>query len=107
MTLQHKLFLSELNFRLNVYIIYKHTHAKGFPSGSEVKNPLAVKEMQEMLIWSLGWEDHLEEGMATHFSILAWEIPWTEETGRLSSKGNTELDTTEQLNITQHMQIYI
>ena len=85
MTLQHELLLSEFNFRLKIYIIHKHTHAKGFPSGSEVKNPPAVKEMQEMLVRSLGWEDPLEEGMATHSSILAWEIPWTEEPGRLSS----------------------
>ena len=45
-----------------------------------VKNPPAV---QEALVRSLGWEDPLEKGMATHSSILAWEIPWTEETGRL------------------------
>ena len=36
-----------------------------------------------MQFQSLGWEDPLEEGMATHSSILAWEIPWTEEFGRL------------------------
>ena len=51
--------------------------------------------MQEMRIGSLDWEDPLEEGMATHSSILAWEIPWTEEPGGLQSK---ELDTTEHLN---------
>ena len=33
----------------------------------------------------LGWEDPLEQGMATHFSILAWRVPWTEEAGRLQS----------------------
>ena len=38
---------------------------------------------QEMWVLSLGWEDPLEEEMATHSSILAWEIPWTEEQGRL------------------------
>ena len=43
--------------------------------------------MQETWIRSLGWEDPLEEGMATHFSILAWRIPWTEEPGGLQSKG--------------------
>ena len=47
----------------------------GFPGGSVVKNPPAVQEMQEVLVRSLGWEDPLEEGMATHFSILAWRIP--------------------------------
>ena len=38
-----------------------------------------------LLIQSLGWEDSLEEGMATYFSILAWKIPWTEESGGLQS----------------------
>ena len=39
--------------------------------------------MQETQVLSLIWEDPLEKGMATHFSILAWRIPWTEEPGRL------------------------
>ena len=41
--------------------------------------------MQEMQVWSLGQEDPLEKEMATHSSILAWEIPWTEEPGELRS----------------------
>ena len=48
----------------------------GVPQGgSVVKNPLAVQELQEMWVRSLGWEDPLEEDMATHSSILAWSIP--------------------------------
>ena len=47
-----------------------------------VKNPTA---MWENWVPSLGWEDPLEEGMATHSSILVWEIPWTEEPGGLQS----------------------
>ena len=43
--------------------------------------------MQETQVWSLGWEDLLEKGMATHCSILAWKMPWTEEPGRLQSMG--------------------
>ena len=43
--------------------------------------------MQETQVQSLGWENPLEEGMATHSSILAWRIPWTEEPGRLESIG--------------------
>ena len=39
--------------------------------------------MQEIQVWSLGWEDPLEEEMATHPSILSWEIPWTEKPGEL------------------------
>jgi len=49
-----------------------------------VKNPPA---MQEMWVQSLGQEDPLEKEMATHSSILAWKIPWTEEPGRLQSVG--------------------
>ena len=41
--------------------------------------------MQEMRVWSLGWEDPLEKEMATHSSILAWEVPWTEQPGGLLS----------------------
>ena len=47
-----------------------------------------------MQVRSLGWEDPLEEGMATHSSILAWRIPWTEE---VQSMGHKESDTTERL----------
>ena len=46
-----------------------------------------MQEMQEMWVQSLGREDPLEKEMATHFSILAWEIPWTEEPGGLESTG--------------------
>ena len=59
-----------------------------------VKN---LPAMQEAQIWSLGWEDPLDKGMATHSSILAWRIPRTEEPGGLQSMGVTESDTTEQL----------
>ena len=44
--------------------------------------------MQETQVRSLGWEDPQEEGMATHSSILAWEIPWTEEPGGLQTMGS-------------------
>ena len=57
----------------------------GFPGGSVVNNLLA---MQEIWVQSLGWEDPLEEEMATHSTILAWRIPWTEETSRLQSMGS-------------------
>ena len=51
--------------------------------------------MQETQVQSLGWEDPLEKEIATHSSILAWEIPWKEESGRLYSPwGGKELDTT-------------
>ena len=50
-----------------------------------------VKNLPAMLkiwVWSLGWEDLLEKGMATHSSIFAWAIPWTEEPGGLESMGS-------------------
>ena len=53
--------------------------------------------MWENQVQSLGWEDLLEKEMATHSSILAWEIPWTEKPARLQSMGHKESDTTEQL----------
>ena len=51
----------------------------GFPGDLEVKN----LPMLEIRVQSLGWEDPLEKEMATHSSILAWRIPWTEEPGGL------------------------
>ena len=62
-----------------------------------VKNPLATQEtwVQETWVQSLGQEDPLEEEMAIHSSILAWKIPWTEESGGLQSKGSQQSDTTE------------
>ena len=64
----------------------------GFLSGSTVKNLPAIQESQAHL---LGREDPLEEGMATHSSILAWRIPWTEEPGRLQLIASQRADTTE------------
>ena len=63
------------------------TYYKGFPGGSDgkKKNLLAMLETQ---VQSLGWEDPLEKGMATHSSILAWGIPWTEEPGGLQPMGS-------------------
>ena len=55
-----------------------------FLMAQTVKN---LPPMQETRVWSLGWEDTLEEGMVTHSSILAWRIPWTEESRGLQSIG--------------------
>ena len=54
-----------------------------------------MQETQGTQVQSLGWEDPLEEKMATHSSILAWRIPWTEKPGGLQSRGHKELDTAE------------
>ena len=53
-----------------------------------VMNLPAMQETQETQVRSLGWEDPLEEEMATHSSILAWKIPWTEEPDGLQSIGS-------------------
>ena len=55
-----------------------------------VKNLPAVQETQVLSIQSLGWEDTLEKRVATHSNILAWEITWTEEPGRLESLGESQ-----------------
>ena len=57
----------------------------GFSGGSVVKSLPAMQETEEMWVQSLGWEDPLEEEMATHSSILAWKIPWTVEPDGLQS----------------------
>ena len=57
-----------------------------------VENPSAMQETQ---VQTLGWEDPLDKGMATHSGILAWEIPSAEEPGGLQSMGSQEMDMTE------------
>ena len=61
---------------------------KDFPSGSVVKSQPAIQKLQETEVKSLGGEDPLEEGMASHSSILAWRIPWTEDPGGPQSMGS-------------------
>ena len=72
---QNKLQLTSKNILILVF-------AEDFPGGSVVKN------LQETRVWSLGQENPLERKMAIHSSILAWEIPWTEEPSRLQSMGS-------------------
>ena len=59
-----------------------------FPGGAVVKSLPAMQQIQETLVRSLGWEDPLEESMATHCSILSWKTPWTEEPDVLQSMGS-------------------
>ena len=61
---------------------------EGFPGDASGKESACQsRKHKEIQVRSLGWEDPLEEGMATHSSILAWRIPWTEEPGGLWSMG--------------------
>ena len=62
--------------------------SEGSPGGSAVKNSPVVQEPQELWVRFMGQEDPLEEGTATHSSILAWRIPWTEGPGGLQSMGS-------------------
>ena len=71
-------------------VIYIYVYRASLVAKS-VKN---LPAMQEIWVWSLGQEDPLEREMATHFSILAWRIPLTDEPVRLQSMGLPELDTT-------------
>ena len=59
----------------------------GLPSGTSSKEPACPCRGQKRQVRSVGREDPLEEGMATHSSILAWRVPWTEEPGGLQSMG--------------------
>ena len=65
-------------------LLYEH-------DGLNLKKLPAMQETQEMQVQFLGWEETLEEGMATHSSILAWRIPWTEEPGGLQSIGSQKV----------------
>ena len=71
------------SLRPHWHFVLHHLYHEGFPGGSD-SNLLA---MQETWVWSLGQEDPLPMGMATHSSILACRIPWTEEPGSLQSMG--------------------
>ena len=72
------------------YLPYK---TRAYLVAQMVKN---LPAMQEIQVWSLGWEDPLEKGMATHSSTLTWKTPWTEEPGGLQSMG-LQSDTIEWL----------
>ena len=67
-----------------MYVFYTYVFWD-FPGGSVAKN---LPAKQEMWVPFLSWEDPLEKEMATHSSILAWRIPWTEEPGGLQSTGS-------------------
>ena len=73
-----------------------------FPTGSVVKNPPA---MQKRRVQFLGQEDALEKETATHSSILAWEIPWTEEPGGLQSMGSQRVGHDTATKQPPHMEL--
>ena len=79
-----KLYLP-LKHRINTGTLNNRTEG---PLSKFLIRTLNLPTMQETWVQSLGWEDPLERRMATHSSILAWRIPWTEEPGRLLSLGS-------------------
>ena len=98
----HKLIFFVLN-----YVLKRHLHIcvcvcgdsqeiypcfGGFPGGSD-SNEFACNagDLQETQVRTLGQEDPLDKGMATHFSILAWRIPWTKEPRGLQFKGSQRI----------------
>ena len=91
-----RLWTFRLSLRRNYY------HSKVNPESW--RTSLAARMVENLsTVWetgvqSLGQDDPLEEGMAAHSSILAWRIPWTQESHRLQSRGCKESDTTERLN---------
>ena len=75
-------------------LVYEYTILKGASRVAQTVKNLPV--VRETWVRSLGWEDPLEKGMATHSSILAWRIPWTGEPGGLQSmesQGRTQLSS--------------
>ena len=74
----------ELGLRVAHGLVAVGSLVAGFPRGLDGKESPV---MQETRVQSLNWEDPLEKGMATHSSILAWRIPWTEEPGSYSPSG--------------------
>ena len=75
---------------------------KGFPSGPGVKNLHTNAEDTRDSAWTLGWQDPLEKEIATHSSILGWEIPWTEEPGVLQYIGYQRVGHNRA---TEHIQV--
>ena len=83
-----------MTFPLEHFVLYLFTvinHHHDYSGAAQVallvKNVFATAGDIKRRVLSLGWKDPLEEDMATHFSILAWRIPWTEEPGGLQSTG--------------------
>ena len=76
----------------------------GFPDGASDKEPTSQWWVKKTLVQSLGQEDPLEDGMATHSSILAWRIPWTEEPGGLNVVHSVARSQTELKRLSTHLQ---
>ena len=85
------IFLLFILLSLILSFVLLHLSLGGLPGGTVVKNQPAMQSLQKTRVWSLGWKDPQEEEMATHSSILAWRIPWTEEPGRPHSMASQKV----------------
>ena len=81
------LFKSSLSLLIFCQVLLLITNCRYLQASLVVQMVRNLPGMQETQVQSLGWEEPLERGMATHSSVLAWRIPWTEEPGGLQSKG--------------------
>ena len=88
----------------NLTVIHRYARVQASVVAQLVKNPPA---MQETRVPSLGWEDPLEEGMATHSGILAWRIPQMEEPGGLQSMGVAKRRTRLRGSAQHSMHVYM
>ena len=85
-----------LCFRVTYIYIYIYIYIyMGFSGGSVVESACQRRRHRRWGVQSLGWEDPLQAEMATHSSILAWKIPWTEEPSGLQSMGSQRVDMTD------------
>ena len=78
---------------------------KNLPANAGDAGGKVPRRSQPKEVWSLGWEDPLEDEMATHSSTLAWEIPWTEEPGGLQSMGSQRVGHDWSTEHTTHTQV--
>ena len=83
-------------------IMYVSIYAIFASQMTQCKEPVCRSRRPRNAVWSLSWEDPLEEEIATHSSILAWEIPWTQEPGGLRPQDHKDLDMTEWLSTHTH-----
>ena len=83
--LKNQIKITDIELLVFIFKVNKSKQTILFLNGPAVKNLPAMQELQEMQVQYLGWEDPLEEEMATHFRILAWKTPWAEEPGGLQS----------------------
>ena len=74
-------------------VIGNYESIRGFPGGDSGQDPTCQCRRPETWVWSLGQEDPLGKGMATHSSILAWRIPWTDKPGGLQFIGSQKSQT--------------